>query len=326
MDPKELAGPVKVAILIQAMDRGRADEFLGRMNPEERELIRGLVSQMGSISPELVERVAREFAEKMESNKRPVQAPRKEIEENADEAAKTDDASAASSGLETLQAMEPEQLAEILKEEHPQTIAVILVHLSSEKASQVLGKMPEDAMVEVALRIAALDKVNSRMVEEIDRFFAETLENKKASVSKKTGGVDRLAEILNQSEEMSGQVILNEIEEIDPELASRIKQKMFVFEDITLVDNQGLQKVLRKVERSELAMALKGASDEAKEKVFRNMSERAAEMLKEEMDTLGAVRMKEVEDAQQSITNIMQDMEAKGELIISGRRGEEIIA
>jgi flagellar motor switch protein FliG len=140
-----------------------------------------------------------------------------------------------------------------------------------------------------------------------------------------SGGVDRLAEMLNQADEISSELILNEIEESDAELAAEIKQKMFVFEDLILVDDRGFQKLLRKIETVELAVALKAASEEVKEKVFRNMSERAGEMLQEEIEDMGPVRMKEVVDSQQRITAIIQEMETRGELIISGRRGEEII-
>jgi flagellar motor switch protein FliG len=163
------------------------------------------------------------------------------------------------------------------------------------------------------------------MVEEVNHVFEEILKNKKGSVTNISGGVDRLAEILNNADEISSELILNEIEEADADLAAQIKQKMFVFEDLVLVDDRGFQKLLRKIETTELAIALKAASEEVKEKVFRNMSTRAADMLQEEMEDLGPVRMKEVSDSQQSITNIIQEMEAKGEVIISGRRGEEII-
>jgi flagellar motor switch protein FliG len=134
-----------------------------------------------------------------------------------------------------------------------------------------------------------------------------------------------VAEILNQTDEMSSEYILTEIEEIDAELAAEIKQQMFVFEDLPLVDDRGFQKLLRKVETSQLAVALKAATEDVKEKVFKNMSSRAGEMLKEEIDDLGAVRMKEVSDAQQRITALIQDMEIKGELIISGRRGDDMV-
>jgi flagellar motor switch protein FliG len=214
----------------------------------------------------------------------------------------------------------------LIKDEHPQTIAVILIHLNTPIASDVIAKLPDEIKTDVSMRVVTLAKVNADMVEEVNEAFKEILKNKKSSVAYIRGGVDRLAEILNQTDEISSELILSEIEETDAEMAAQIKQNMFVFEDLVLVDDRGFQKLLRKVETVELAIALKAASEEVKEKVFKNMSERAGAMLREEREDLGPVRMKEVDDAQQAITNIIQEMEAKGEIIISGRRGEEIIA
>jgi flagellar motor switch protein FliG len=214
----------------------------------------------------------------------------------------------------------------LIKDEHPQTIAIVLVHLETAVASGILSKMPDDLKADVAVRIAGLDKVCAGMVAEINCVFEEILKNRDSSVTRLTGGVERLAEILNQSDEHSSQLVLGEIEESDPDLAAQIKQKMFVFEDLVLVDDRGFQKVLRKVETAELAMALKAASQEVKDKVFRNMSARAGEMLNEEIANMGPVRMKDVADAQQKITLIIQEMESKGELLVGGRRGEEFVS
>jgi flagellar motor switch protein FliG len=177
----------------------------------------------------------------------------------------------------------------------------------------------------VAVRIANLDRVGSGMIEEIGEVFENVLKTSKASATREAGGADRLAEILNQTDGVSMEMILDGIEESDSEMADQIKQRMFVFEDLVLVDDKGFQKVLREIETKELAMALKAASDEVKEKVFSNMSERAAEILKEEVETMGSVRMSEVVLAQQAITSIIRSMEAKKELVISGRGGEEFI-
>jgi flagellar motor switch protein FliG len=198
------------------------------------------------------------------------------------------------------------------------------VHLKPNVASDILSHLSDDIKSDVAFRIANLDKVLSGMVDEVDKIFEEILKNKD-HVAQEAGGVERLAEILNAIDGSTAEQIIDEIEEEDPDLADEIKQMMFVFDDIVLVDDKGLQKVLRSVETQELAIALKASTEEVKQKIFRNMSERAAEILKEEMDVSGAVRMKDVTDAQQKITRIIQDMERKGELIISGRGGEEFI-
>jgi len=220
----------------------------------------------------------------------------------------------------------PDEIYDLIKDEQPQTIAIILVHLETKVASDVIAKLPDEIKTEVAVRVVNLDKVTSTIVDEVNEILKDILKNKKNSIANVTGGVDRLAEILNQTDEISSELILNELEEADMEMASQIKQRMFVFEDIMLVDDRGVQKLLRKVETMELAIALKASSEEVREKIFKNMSERAGEMLKEEIEDMGPVRMKEVTDAQTNITNIIQEMETKGELIIAGRRGDDIIA
>jgi len=219
-----------------------------------------------------------------------------------------------------------EDIYDLIKNEQPQTIAIILVHLNTNVASEVIAKLPDEIKTEVSIRIVNLDKVTATIVDEVNEILKDILKTKKNTIRNVSGGVDRLAEILNQTDEISSELILNELEEADMELAAQIKQRMFVFEDIIQVDDRGVQKLLRKIETMELAIALKAASEEVKEKIFKNMSERAGEMLKEEIEDMGPVRMKEVEDCQQNITNIIQEMETKGELIIAGRRGDEIIA
>ena len=319
MDTKKLAGSLKVAILIQSMAEVEAQNVLERLSDSERELIKKHLSQMGMISPDVVEKVAREFTEIAEQSKS--HKSKKNIVMKGEKS----DSTLKAPSLEILQSLETARLIQLIKDEHPQTIAIIIVHLKTEIASKVLSELPDEIKTDVALRIANLDRVVSGMVEEIDKVFEDVLKKSESSATQKAGGVDCLAEILNQTDGISGELILGELEERDPDLADEIKQKMFVFEDLILVDDSGFQKVLRQVDTKELGMALKAASDEVKEKVFRNMSGRAAEILKEEVETMGAVRMTEVAEAQQGITKIIRDMEAKKELLIGGRKGEEFV-
>ena len=323
MDARNLPGPLKVAILIQALDQGAAQRVIGGLSDKERKLIHSHLNQMGPVAPVLIEKVAREFAQKLQQarNRRtghgdPKKAAGKQID--------CPKGSADGSNLKAVLSLAPDQLFELIKDEHPQTIAIVLVHLETAVASDILSRMPDDLKAEVAVRIAGLDKVSAGMVAEINCVFEEILKNKDTAVTRLTG-VERLAEILNHSDEHASQLVLSEIEESDPDLAAQIKQMMFVFEDLVLVDDRGFQKVLRKVETAELAMALKAASQEVKDKVLRNMSARAGEMLTEEIANMGPVRMKDVSDAQQKITVIIQEMESKGELLVGGRRGEEFV-
>jgi flagellar motor switch protein FliG len=324
MDPKRIAGPVKAAILVHALGRPLADTLLRRLNESEKELIHNHLSQIRTISPEVVEQVAQEFAAVALRYK---SKSGKSASSNSTQGqAGSDDLKAATSGLKAISALNADEIYDLIKDEQPQTIAIILVHLKTTVASDVIAKLPDEIKTEVAIRVVNLDKVTSGVVDEVNEILKDILKTKNNSIANIHGGIDRLAEILNQTDEISSELILNELEEADMEMAAQIKQRMFVFEDIMLVDDRGVQKLLRKVETMELAIALKAASEEVKEKIFKNMSERAGEMLKEEIEDMGPVRMKEVTDAQQNITNIIQEMETKGELIIAGRRGDDIIA
>ncbi len=321
MDAKQLTGSVKVAILTKAVGLNVTQPIIDRFSEQERQLIYRLQTRLGSIPQDMVERIAREFVEATG-----ITLPiGDQIADQREEKQKDGKKEVPKSTLEAVQDIEPNQLIQLIKDEHPQTIALILVHLDPSVASAILSRLPEQIMADVALRIANLNKVLAGMVKEIDKVFEEILKNKDHLSTQEAGGVARLAEILNQIDGSTAEQIIDEIEENDAEMAEEIKQMMFVFEDVVLVDDKGLQKVLRSVESNELAVALKAASDEVKQKIFRNMSQRAGEILKEEMEVTGAVRMKDVTDAQQKITRIVQDMERKGELIISGRGGEEFV-
>ena len=324
MDPKRIAGPVKAAILIHALGRPLADILLQRLSESEKELINNHLSQIRTISPEVVEQVAKEFAVIAQRFKSKLS--RSSSAESVQAGIPAGDSGAEGSGLKAISTLSAAEIYDLIKDEQPQTIAIILVHLKTSVASDVIAKLPDEIKTEVAIRVVNLDKVTAAIVDEVNEILKDILKTKKNTISNVTGGVDRLAEILNQTDEISSELILNEMEEADMEMAAQIKQRMFVFEDLLLVDDRGVQKLLRKVETMELAIALKAASEEVREKIFKNMSERAGEMLKEEIEDMGPVRMKEVDDAQQNITNIIQEMETKGELIIAGRRGEEIIA
>jgi flagellar motor switch protein FliG len=318
MDPNNLPGPLKVAILIQSLDNKTAQETLNSLDDREKGLVQGHLSQMGMISPDVVEKVAAEFASIATPKRTKGASKTGKSEEDAGSITKSSD-------LKTLQSLQPEQITDLVRDEHPQTIAIILVHLKTEVASAVLAGLADEVKADVALRIANLDKVQSGMVEEVDRVFESVLQNKKSSVTHKTGGINCLAELLKKLDATTGDLILTDIEDSDPDLADQIKGMLFLFEDLTLVDDRDLQKILRSIDTRELAMGLKAASDEVRDKVLRNLSERASEMLSEEIEALGAVRMKDVEDAQGTIIKIIQDMEQKGEIVISGRGGEEFV-
>ena len=324
MDARNLPGSLKTAILVRSLGPDTSQVIMNSLSDDEKKAVAAQMDQLGNVSPDLVEKIAEEFYENIKRrNQLPGGAAAGAPPSNGKQ---PDKMKSGGSNLAAITKLDPERLFKLVENEHPQTIAIILVHAKTETASDVMSRLPDEVKTDVALRIAKLTKVNSGMVDEINRVIENILSNKESSQTHDTGGVDRLAEILNLADEMSSELIMGEIEEQDPELAAQIKQKMFVFEDIVLVDDKGFQKLLRKVETSELAVALKAASDEVKEKVFHNMSARAGDMLREEIADMGPVRMNDVSVAQQKITGLIQDMEFKGELIISGRRGEALVA
>lgn len=314
MDSKNLPGTLKVAILIHSLGKEMSENILASLSESERRTIEEQMPQLGSISGDIVEKVAKEFVEKTEKGRgRWLTGPAASGKQGAGKEL---------SNLAALGSKDPDDLVELIKDEHPQTIAIILVHQKTSVAGQVLSRLPDEIKTDVALRIATSTRYSAEMVEEMNRVFGDIMKEKRTAVTHEIGGVEFLADMLNRIGGIRSQFILDNIEDEDPVLASEIKQKMFVFDDITLVDDRGFQQVLRRIDVRELATALKATTETVREKVFKNLSERAGEMLKEEMEVLGPVRMKEVEHAQQLLLKIVQDMEAAGELIVN-RGGED---
>jgi len=220
-----------------------------------------------------------------------------------------------------LKRADPSQISSFIQDEHPQTIALILAHLSAPTAAIVLSSLPQDVQSDVATRIATMDRTAPEIVREVER----VLERKMAAIFSQgftfAGGVQDVAEILNRIDRAAEKAIMADMEETDPELADEIARLMFTFDDITYVDDAGIQKTLREVESKDLALALKASSEDVQEKIFRNMSERAREMIKEEIEFMGPVRLRNVEESQQKIVAIIRRLEEAGELIVQGRGG-----
>ncbi len=213
------------------------------------------------------------------------------------------------------------QVLNFLQNEHPQTIALVLVHLSPGQAASILSSLPREIQSDVAERIALMDRTSPEIIKEVERMmerkFSAVLNQEYSTI----GGVQALASIMNNVDRSTEKAIFDVLSEKNPELTDEVKNLMFVFEDVIILDDRAVQRVLRDVSKEDLALALKGASDEVKEKIFKNMSKRAAEALKEDMDYMGPVRVKDVEEAQRKIVNIIRKLDEAGEIIIS-RGGE----
>lgn len=222
-----------------------------------------------------------------------------------------------------LQKAEGDNLMAFIQDEHPQTIALILAHLPGAKAADVLRGLPQEKQVEVVMRIARMEQTRPEVVKEVEKGLEHRLADVVSERMQKVGGVEAIAEVLNNADRATEKSILETLEAQDPTLSEEIRRLMFVFEDIAMVNDKGIQAMLREVESSDLSLALKTATDDLKEKIFRNMSERAATLIKEEMEYMGPVRLSDVEAAQQRIVDVVRRLEDAGEIIVAGRGAEK---
>lgn len=217
------------------------------------------------------------------------------------------------------------QLLNFIQDEHPQTIALILSYLSSSQASAIISSLSPDKQADVAKRIALMDRTSPDVIKEVEKILEKKLSSLVNQDYTIVGGVDSIVDILNTVDRGTEKHIMESLEIEEPELADEIRKKMFVFEDILSLDDKSIQRVLREVDNNELAVALKGANEEVQTAIFNNLSKRLVTMIKEDMEYMGPVRMKDVEEAQQKIVNIIRKLEDAGEIIISRGGGDEIV-
>lgn len=220
---------------------------------------------------------------------------------------------------------DPTQILNFIQNEHPQTIALILSYLQSEQAGQILSALPQELQADVARRIALMDSTSPEIVNEVETILEQKLSATVTQDYTEAGGIEAVVDVLNSVDRSTERTILDALEIQDPELAEEIKKRMFVFEDIVTLDNRSIQRVIRDVENEDLMLALKVASDEVKEVIFRNMSKRMAETFKEDMEVMGPVRLRDVEEAQQRIVAVIRRLEEAGEIVIARGGGDDII-
>lgn len=217
------------------------------------------------------------------------------------------------------------QILNFIQGEHPQTIALIMSYLDQEQAASILSALPAERQADVARRIAIMDRTSPEVIREVENILEKKISSLGSQDYTSTGGIKAIVNILNKVDRATEKTILETLEVQDPELSDEIKKLMFVFEDITKMDDRSIQLVLREVDTKDLALALKGSSEEVSQKIKKNMSKRAGEMLEEDMAFLGPVRLRDVEEAQQRIVNVIRRLEESGEIIISRGGGDELI-
>lgn len=221
---------------------------------------------------------------------------------------------------------DPAQLLNFIQNEHPQTIALIMAYLLPDQSAAIISALPPERQVDVAKRIATMDRTSPDILKDVERILERKLSSLVTQDFTAAGGVDSIVEVLNRVDRTTERTIIENLEVQNPELAEEIKRRMFVFEDIVLLDDRSLQLVLREIDSKDLALALKASSAEVSGKVYKNMSKRASEMLKEEIEYMGPVRIRDVEEAQQKVVNVIRRLEESGEIIVSRGKGDEIIA
>ena len=220
---------------------------------------------------------------------------------------------------------EPSQILNFIQNEHPQTIALILSYLEAEQAGLILSQLPQETQADIAKRIATMESTSPEVISEIEAVLERKLSSTVTQDFTETGGVDAVVEVLNGVDRSTEKTILDALEIQDPELAEEIRKRMFVFEDIITLDNRSIQRVIRDCENEDLILAMKVSSEEVKDILFKNMSQRMAESFKEEMDVMGPVRLRDVEEAQSRIVGIIRRLEDAGEIIIARGGGDDII-
>jgi len=220
---------------------------------------------------------------------------------------------------------DPSQILNFIQNEHPQTIALILSYLEAEQAGMILSALPQEMQADIARRIATMDSTSPEVISEIEAVLERKLSSTVTQDHTETGGVDAVVEVLNGVDRTTEKTILDALEIQDPELAEEIRKRMFVFEDIVTLDNRSIQRIIRDCENEDLILSLKVSSEEVKEVLFRNMSQRMAESFREEMEVMGPVRLKDVEEAQSRIVSTIRRLEESGEIIIARGGGDDII-
>ncbi len=334
MANEELTGVQKAAILLIALGPEKSATIFKHLKEDEIEELTLEIANTRSVSPQTKEAVLEEFYQVCLAQQYIAEGGIGYAKELLDKALGEDQAQAVITKLtaslqvrpfEFVRKTDPSQVLNFIQDEHPQTIAMILSYLSSGQAAMILGALAPEKQADVAKRIAMMDRTSPDVIKEVE----SVLERKLASLANQdytiVGGVDAIVNILNTVDRGTEKHIMESLEVEEPELADEIRKKMFVFEDILLLDDRAIQRVLRDVENSDLEIALKGSNEEVKSVVLKNLSKRLAAMIEEDIEFMGPVRMKDVEEAQQKIVAVIRKLEDSAEIVISRGGGDEVI-
>jgi flagellar motor switch protein FliG len=327
-------GVEKAAVLLITLGPEKSAQIFKHLKEEEIEQLTLEIANTSSVSPQTKEKVLNEFYEVCLAQQYIAEGGigyAKELLEKAlgEEKAKNVigklTASLQVRPFEFIRKTDPSQLLNFIQDEHPQTIALILSYLPAAQSSLVISSLPPEKQADVAKRIAQMDRTSPDVIKQVEKVLERKLSSLVNQDYTIVGGVDAIVSILNSVDRGTEKHIMETLEVEEPELADEIRKKMFVFEDILSLDDRAIQRVLRDVDNSDLALALKGATEEVQNVILNNLSSRLAVMIKEDMEFMGPVRMKDVEEAQQKIVNIIRKLEDAAEIVIARGGGDEII-
>lgn len=329
---EELSSVQKAAVALVALGKDLSAQVLKKLSETEVERLTIEIANLRDIPADVEEHVLKEchqiFLAREYITEGGVDYARELLEQaigrnRASEILTRLEGALRTTGFHKLKNIDSKQLVNFVRNEHPQTIALILTQLGPQNASSVLTELPAELQSDVALRIATMEKISPEVLKQIEQVLERQFDTGAQGEVSVSGGAKQIAEILNLMDTSTEKRILQTVEAEDPELATEIKNLMFVFEDVALLDDRSIQRVLKEVETKDLSIALKAASDELKQKIFSNVSERVVAMIQEEMEFMGPMRLSDVEAAQQRIVECVRRLEEEGQIIVSGRGTKE---
>ncbi|MFB6356245.1 MAG: flagellar motor switch protein FliG [bacterium] len=335
MEVEDLTGMEKTAILLVSLGPDLSAEIFKHLSDKEVEQLSLEIARLEQVEPEVREAVLEEFNEMLKAQEYISQGGMDTAQDILEKAMGSGKAKEMIDRLTSahevrpfdfIRQADPSHILNFIQGEHPQTIALVMAYLDPEVASNIVQQLPMDQQAEVSRRIAQMERTSPEMIREVERVLERKLSSLVNEEYASTGGIESIVEMLNHADRSMEKSILGNLEEDDPELAEEIRQKLFVFEDITQLDDSSVQRVLREVDEEELALALKAVDDNVKNKILDNMSSRAANMLEEELEFMGPVRVQDVEEAQQDIVNVIRRLEEEGEVVVARGGEDEIIA
>ncbi len=329
-----ISGREKIAVLMVSLGNDIAPEIYKKLDDATIELITLEIANLRKVSPELKLEVLKEAQEVLMARefmaRGGVDYARDVLEralgpERAQNLLARITASLQVKPFDFMRHTDATQILGFIQNEHPQTIALILSYLEPPQAAMILSGLTPEMQAEVTKRIATMDRITPEVLREVERVLERKLSTVMGQDFTMAGGIDAVVALVNSADRTTERNIMEYLEENDPELAEEIKKRLFVFEDIMRLDDRSLQRILREVDMKELSLALKGATEELKTKFFKNMSKRAAEMLQEDMEYMGPVRVKDVEEAQQKVVNVVRGLEEQGEIVIASGGDDDLV-